>query len=49
MRDDTEGLQEEIGASGSRPWEYPDINSDVSTRYKSPNDAQFVLKEVTFH
>lgn len=51
MRDDTEALQEEIGASGSYPREFSDINSDVSTRYKSPNDAQsfLPLEGVTFH
>lgn len=52
MRDDTEALQEEISASGSYPREFSDINSDVSTRYKSPNDAQsflLPLEGVTFH
>jgi len=43
--------REEIGASGSYPREFLDINSDVSTRYKSPNDAQSFhpLEGVTFH
>lgn len=51
MCDDTEALQEEIGAGGSYPWEFSDINSDVSARYKSPNDAQsfLPLEGVTFH